>query len=153
MSLLANLFITFCLRIQTTALSRDMKQDAQTFAMSDFTILCVYVCTCVHMSIYVHIQLVHMVMYRCFARALKNITSKNVCYFLRLFLELITTYFNKQNIISFSTVEDNGSQGQGSLVCCSPWGPEKSDTSWQLSNNIDCRGKQLAFFHLNSLLG
>ena len=28
MSLLANLFITFCLRIQTTALSRDMKQDA-----------------------------------------------------------------------------------------------------------------------------
>ena len=55
MSLLANLFITFCLRIQTTALSRDMKQDAETFAMADFAVLCVYVCTCVHMSTYVHI--------------------------------------------------------------------------------------------------
>ena len=25
-------------------------------------------------------------------------------------------------------------EGQGRLVCCSPWGPEKSDTTWQLNN-------------------
>ena len=28
---------------------------------------------------------------------------------------------------------DNG--GQESLVCCSPWGPKESDTTWQLNNS------------------
>ena len=27
------------------------------------------------------------------------------------------------------------SKGQGSLVCCSPWGCKESDTTEQLSNN------------------
>ena len=27
------------------------------------------------------------------------------------------------------------SEGQGSLVCCSPWGCKKSDTTEQLNNN------------------
>ena len=26
------------------------------------------------------------------------------------------------------------SEGQGSLVCCNPWGPKNSDTIWQLKN-------------------
>ena len=25
-------------------------------------------------------------------------------------------------------------EGQGSLACCSPWGLEKLDTTWQLNN-------------------
>ena len=28
-------------------------------------------------------------------------------------------------------------KGQGRLVCCSPWGHEELDTTWQLNNNID----------------
>ena len=28
------------------------------------------------------------------------------------------------------------SEGQGSLVCCSPWGHKESDTSWQLNNRM-----------------
>ena len=31
------------------------------------------------------------------------------------------------------TVEDG--EGQGSLVCCSPWGHKESDTTWWLNNN------------------
>ena len=27
-------------------------------------------------------------------------------------------------------------EGQGSLVCCSPWGHEESDTTWRLSNKM-----------------
>ena len=26
-------------------------------------------------------------------------------------------------------------EGQGSLMCCSPWGPKESDTTEELSNN------------------
>ena len=26
------------------------------------------------------------------------------------------------------------SEGQGNLVCCSPWGRKDSDTAWQLNN-------------------
>ena len=26
-------------------------------------------------------------------------------------------------------------EGQGSLVCCSPWGRKESGTTWQLNNN------------------
>ena len=29
--------------------------------------------------------------------------------------------------------------GQGSLVCCSPWGRKESDTTEQLNNNNKCR--------------
>ena len=28
-----------------------------------------------------------------------------------------------------------GSEGQGSLVCCSPWGHKESDTTERLNNN------------------
>ena len=28
------------------------------------------------------------------------------------------------------------SEGQGSLVCCSPWGHKESDTTWQLNNRM-----------------
>ena len=28
------------------------------------------------------------------------------------------------------------SQGQGSLVCCSPWGHKESDTTERLNNNV-----------------
>ena len=28
-----------------------------------------------------------------------------------------------------------GGEGQGGLVCCSPWGHKKSDTTGQLNNN------------------
>ena len=28
-----------------------------------------------------------------------------------------------------------GSEGEESLVCCSPWGHKESDTTWQLNNN------------------
>ena len=28
--------------------------------------------------------------------------------------------------------------GQGSLVCCSPWGRKESDTTEQLNNNSGC---------------
>ena len=27
-------------------------------------------------------------------------------------------------------------EGQGSLECCSPWGPKESDTTQQLNNNL-----------------
>ena len=27
-------------------------------------------------------------------------------------------------------------EGQGSLVCCSPWGPKKLDMTEQLNNNL-----------------
>ena len=27
-------------------------------------------------------------------------------------------------------------EGQESLACCSPWGHEESDTTWQLNNNM-----------------
>ena len=29
-----------------------------------------------------------------------------------------------------------GSEGQGSLVCCSPWGRKELDMTWQLNNRI-----------------
>ena len=28
-----------------------------------------------------------------------------------------------------------GIEGQGSLVCCSPWGHKESDMTWRLNNN------------------
>ena len=28
-----------------------------------------------------------------------------------------------------------GGEGQGSLVCSSPWGCEESDTTWRMNNN------------------
>ena len=41
------------------------------------------------------------------------------------------------------------SEGQGSLVCCSPWGRKESDTTQQLNNNNmgkDVETVQLSFF-------
>ena len=31
-----------------------------------------------------------------------------------------------------------GSEGQGSLVCCSPWGCKESDTTYRLNNKWAC---------------
>ena len=36
-----------------------------------------------------------------------------------------------------------GSEGQGSLVCYSPWGRKESDMTWQLNNNICCMNKRM----------
>ena len=53
-------------------------------------------------------------------------------------------------------------EGQGSLVCCSPWGRKESDTTEQLHNNIStiiililwmrehCEAKLLALGHTAS---
>ena len=40
------------------------------------------------------------------------------------------------------------SEGQGSLVSCSPWGPQEWDTTWQLSNSRQFRsaGNSHLFF-------
>ena len=35
------------------------------------------------------------------------------------------------------------SEGQGSLVCYSPWGRKESDMTWQLDNNICCMNKRM----------
>ena len=34
-------------------------------------------------------------------------------------------------------------EGQGSLVCCTPWGREESDTTWQLNNNPNLQIKRV----------
>ena len=39
--------------------------------------------------------------------------------------------FSRQD---FGQIPGDG-EGQGSLVCCSPWGHEESDTTWRLNNN------------------
>ena len=36
------------------------------------------------------------------------------------------------------------SEGQGDLVCCSPWGCKESDRTWQLSNNENTFPQRLA---------
>ena len=51
------------------------------------------------------------------------------------------------------------SEGQGSLVCCSPWGCKKSDTTERLKNNdndttihllnIDLKQSKILFFYKN----
>ena len=33
------------------------------------------------------------------------------------------------------------SEGQGSLVCCSPWGLKELDMTWQLNDNKGLPGK------------
>ena len=38
--------------------------------------------------------------------------------------------FNRQEL--GQTAGDG--EGQGSLVCCSPWGRKESDTTWQMNN-------------------
>ena len=38
-------------------------------------------------------------------------------------------------ICLFPTIYLGDSEGQGSLVCCSPWGRKESDRSWQLNNS------------------
>ena len=38
----------------------------------------------------------------------------------------------------FKQTPGNG-EGQGSLVCCSPWGRKESDTTEQLNNNNNLR--------------
>ena len=45
------------------------------------------------------------------------------------------------------TLGDGG--GQGSLVCCNPWGYKESDTTEQLNNNNNRRGQKHLFFIIN----
>ena len=40
-------------------------------------------------------------------------------------------------------------EGQGSLVCCSPWGRKELDTTAQLNNTTTCIGRQI-FYHQTS---
>ena len=39
------------------------------------------------------------------------------------------------DVITESQQTPGDSEGQGSLVCCSPWGRKESDTTEQLNNN------------------
>ena len=34
-------------------------------------------------------------------------------------------------------------EGQGSLMCCTPWGREESDITWQLNNNPNFQIKRV----------
>ena len=34
-------------------------------------------------------------------------------------------------------------EGQGSLVCCTPWDSEESDATWQLNNNPNLQIKRV----------
>ena len=44
-------------------------------------------------------------------------------------------WHHRLNELEFGKTLENG-EGQGSLVCCSPWGCKQSDTIEQLNNNI-----------------
>ena len=37
------------------------------------------------------------------------------------------------------------SEGQGGLVCCSPWGGKESDMTWQLNNNVSLKENSRIF--------
>ena len=41
--------------------------------------------------------------------------------------------------------------GQGSLACCSPWGPKESDTTEQLNNNNETVPAHKTHSHRSSL--
>ena len=43
------------------------------------------------------------------------------------------------------------SEGQGSLVCCSPWGCKHSDTTEQLNNKLSIKSNLLRDHHLSNL--
>ena len=38
---------------------------------------------------------------------------------------------------------ERDSEGQGSLVCCTPWDREESDITWQLNNNPNFQIKRV----------
>ena len=38
------------------------------------------------------------------------------------------------------------SEGEGSLVCCSPWGRKELDVTWWLNNNVDVMLLVIHFF-------
>ena len=42
-------------------------------------------------------------------------------------------WYHRLNEYEFEQTLGDG-EGQGSLACCSPWGLEKLDTTWQLNN-------------------
>ena len=39
--------------------------------------------------------------------------------------------------------EGKPGEGQGSLVCCSPWGCKELDTTWRLNNNNNKNENQI----------
>ena len=41
------------------------------------------------------------------------------------------------------------SEGEGSLVCCSPWGCKELDMTWWLNNNVDVVFLVIHFFFLH----
>ena len=49
--------------------------------------------------------------------------------------EEIVGWYHRLNGHEFEQVSRDG-EGQGSLVCCSPWGHKESDTSERLNNNF-----------------
>ena len=42
------------------------------------------------------------------------------------------------------------SEGQGTLACCSPWGRQESDTTWELNNSGNTSPSKI-FFHFTCL--
>ena len=47
---------------------------------------------------------------------------------------------NLENMLRRQTLGDR--EGQGSLVCCGPWGHKESDMTEQLNNNKEGRHKR-----------
>ena len=72
-----------------------------------------------------------------------NTTAMNVCtcIYLNMFSVILGIYLGLEllamdvNLGKFQEVVG----GQGGLACCSLWGQEESDTTWQLNDNIVTR--------------
>ena len=64
------------------------------------------------------------------------IYKKTLCFVLRLFFpyEVFFFFFN-QSIVEFEQALGDG-EGQGGLVCCSPWGRKELDTTERLNYTL-----------------
>ena len=60
-------------------------------------------------------------------------------------------WHQKLNGHEFKQTPGDG-EGQGSLMCCSPWGGKELDTTEQLNNSFDCCGAQNLFLEGKSAL-
>ena len=59
-------------------------------------------------------------------------------------------WMRRLDVITESQQTPGDSEGQGSLVCCSPWGHKESDTTEQLNNN-NKKVSSYCFLHLISV--